>query len=318
MRTQIRGKHGEVAPALDDSVQQAKRLWRIGAKQRVRDVEEKRILHAAEHVIYVLRGHVIPAEREALICERQRVAHAALRRARNQRQSAVLNAGARAGKHAGERAFDVRDGDSVKVEPLAAGDDRCGELLRLGRRENKQNVLRRLLQRFEQRVERRAGEHMNFVDDKHAAAQAQRRVLCALDEVAHVADAVVARRVNFCDVRGTLARGDEACLAFAARLAILGREAVHRAREDACRGGLARAARAAEQIGVCRAIRRNLMLQRCGDMLLPNHFRKADGAVLAVERAIGHSFLFSVCIQLISYHSSNGGKREESHLRLRD
>ncbi|MPM67724.1 hypothetical protein SDC9_114648 [bioreactor metagenome] len=160
----------------------------------------------------------------------------------------------------------------MKVEPLAAGDDRCGELLRLGRREDKQNVLRRLLQRFEQRVERRAGEHMNFVDDKHTAAQAQRRVLRAFDEVAHVADAVVARRVDFRDVRGTLAGGDEAGFAFAAGLAVLGREAVHRARKDARRGGLTRAARAAEQIGVRRAIRRNLMLQRCGDMLLSDHF----------------------------------------------
>jgi hypothetical protein len=176
----------------------------------------------------------------------------------------------------------------VKIEPLAAGDDRCGELLRLGGREYKEDVLRGLLQRFEQRVERGSREHMNFVDDKHAAVELERGVLRALDKVAHVADAVVAGRVDFRNVRSAFRGAQQAGFALAAGFALFGRKAVDRAGEDARRAGFARAARAAEQIGVRRTIRRHLVFQRCGDMILPDDFRKDGGSVLAVERAVGH------------------------------
>ena len=45
---------------------------------------------------------------------------------------------------------------------------------------------------------------------------------------------------------------------------------------------------AAEEIGVRRSIRRHLIFQRGGDVLLPDDFGKAGGAILAIERAVGH------------------------------
>ena len=208
MRRKIGGKDGKIAPGLHDGVQLPQRVRRVGGKQRLGHIEQKRVLHAAQHVVNVLRGHVVPAEREALIGKRKRVAHAALRRAGNQGQAAVFNGSAGAGKHAGKRALDVRNRNSVKIKPLTAGDDRCGKLLRLGGREDEENVFRRLLQRFEQRVERRAGEHMNLVDDKHASAELERRVLRVFDQIAHVVDAVVARGVDLRDVGCAFGGGD--------------------------------------------------------------------------------------------------------------
>ena len=71
---------------------------------------------------------------------------------------------------------------------------------------------------------------MYLVDDKHAAAKLQRRVLRVFNEVAHVVDAVVARGVDLGDVGRALACCDQASLAFTAGFAIFRREAVDRAR----------------------------------------------------------------------------------------
>jgi len=136
---------------------------------------------------------------------------------------------------------------------------------------------------------------VHLVDDEHAAAQLERRVLRVFDEVAHVVDAVVARGVDFGDVGGAFRCCDQARFALAAGFAVFRREAVDCARKDACRCGLARAARAAKQIGVRRTIRRHLVFQSCGDVLLPDDVRKADRAILTVERAVSHGS-FSCCL----------------------
>ena len=163
------------------AIEHVQRGWRVGAQQRAGDIEEKRVFHAAEHAVDILRGDVIPAKSEALVGKGQRVAHAALRRARDQRKSAVFDGDARAGEHVRQRTLDIGYADAVKVEPLAAGDDRRWEFLRFCGGEDKENMFRRLFERFEQRVERGTREHVNLVDDVYAAAEPHRRVLRVFD-----------------------------------------------------------------------------------------------------------------------------------------
>ncbi|MPN53974.1 hypothetical protein SDC9_201643 [bioreactor metagenome] len=129
---------------------------------------------------------------------------------------------------------------------------------------------------------------MHLVDDEHAPLELQGRVLRVFDEITHVVDAVVARGVDLGDIRRALGNGGEACLALAAGFAVFGRETVDRACKNSRRCGFSRAARAAEEIGMRGPIRRNLILQCCGDVLLPDDLGKAGGTILAIERAVSH------------------------------
>ena len=58
--------------------------------------------------------------------------------------------------------------------------------LRLGRGEDELHVLGRLLERLEQRVEGRRGEHVDFVDDVDLVLPLRRRVAHVVAQFAHL------------------------------------------------------------------------------------------------------------------------------------
>ena len=68
--------------------------------------------------------------------------------------------------------------------------------MQLGGSEDEQNVLRRFLECFEQRIERTDGQHVYLVDDEHALADLCRRVARLIAQVADVVHTVVGRRIN--------------------------------------------------------------------------------------------------------------------------
>jgi len=89
----------------------------------------------------------------------------------------------------------------VEVEPLRAAADRVEQLVRLGRREDEDDVLRRLFERLEQGVPRRAGQHVRLIEDVDAIGSSGRRDGSHVDpDLANVLDLVVRRGVEFDDV----------------------------------------------------------------------------------------------------------------------
>ena len=72
--------------------------------------------------------------------------------------------------------------------------------MHFGRRKHENRVRGRLFERFEQRVERRAREHVNLVDDVHFVLARNRRVRHVVHDFADLIDAVVRRRVKFDNV----------------------------------------------------------------------------------------------------------------------
>ena len=83
-----------------------------------------------------------------------------------------------------------------EVEAVAAVDDRRQDLVGLGRGEHEDRVRRRLLERLEERVPRRGGEHVRLVEDVDLVAAGDRRVGDLLAQVADVVDRVVRRGVH--------------------------------------------------------------------------------------------------------------------------
>ena len=91
--------------------------------------------------------------------------------------------------------------DGPELVHLRAREHGVGDLVELGRRHHEHDVGRRLLDRFEQRVERRHGQLMDFVDDEDLVAVANRHDGEAGDDhVADVVDAGVGRGVDLQDV----------------------------------------------------------------------------------------------------------------------
>ena len=87
--------------------------------------------------------------------------------------------------------------ERIVVRPRADGGQ---DLLRLRRREDEDQMLRRLFHNLEQGVESRGGDHVRLVDDEHAIPRFTRRVEGTVAEFTGVVDAAVAGRVELDDI----------------------------------------------------------------------------------------------------------------------
>ena len=173
----------------------------------------------------------------------------------------------------------------VEVKTLHAGEDRGEDLLRVGGAHDKNHVLGWLLERLEQRVERRRREHVNLVDDVDLCAAHDRGIAHSADDLlADVVHAGARGGIQLDDVR-MLARRDEATLLAAAvgqrRRTLLAHE---RLGQDARHRGLSRAARAAEQVRVTGAALEHGALQGLDHVRLAHDLIERLRAILGVER----------------------------------
>ena len=144
---------------------------------------------------------------------------------------------------------DVLGADAGKIVPLAPGKDGGGDLLDLRGRQNKDDVGRRLLQRFQQGVKGVGGKRVRLVDYVYLVLQLKRHEPRLFDYVAHIVHAGVAGSVQLDYIRA-LPGAYFAGAAAAAGLAIYGRIAVHRPCEYARGAGLAGTTGAREKVGM--------------------------------------------------------------------
>ncbi len=156
----------------------------------------------------------------------------------------------------------------------------------LGGRKDKDDVLRRLLERFEKRVERLGGEHMHLVHNVDAEPCTVGLELHLVDNIADILDFAVGRGVHLDDIEHAAVLDALADLAHTARIAVLGIEAVCRLCQNFGAGGLARTARACEQVGVGEPVFDDFIFQRGRDMLLTGDVLKGFGTPFAIKHLI--------------------------------
>ena len=180
-----------------------------------------------------------------------------------------------------------------QVELQAARQHGRGHFLRVGRREHEFEVVGRLFERFQHRVERGRRQHVHFVDHVDLEAADDRLVDGLVEQQRDLFDAAVRRRIEL-DIVDEAAGIDVAtCVADAARLRSdpalpVGADAVQRLGEQPRHRRLADAARAGEQVRVVQAALRQCIGQRLHDMLLPDQLLEAARTVLAREDQIAH------------------------------
>ena len=160
----------------------------------------------------------------------------------------------------------------------------------LGGRQNEDGVGGRLLQRLEEGVEGCGREHVDLVDDEHRVTAHLRDDAHLFDQRADVLHGVVRRGVQLVDVERTSFVERAARFALVARFGAVGCEAVDGLGEDAGAGGLAYAAGTAEEVGVGQLAALDGVLERRGDMFLPDDRPEGRGAVFAcADDEITHS-----------------------------
>ena len=154
--------------------------------------------------------------------------------------------------------------------------------MKLGGSQNEQQMLRRLLDDFEQRVEGGNGQHVYLVDDIHTHFHLRGGVNSIVPEVPDIVHAVVGRGIDFQHVHAGAGINGPTGLAGIAGIAVVRVQAVHRLGQNFGAAGFARATGAGEQVGVAHFPAHQLGLQGLGHRRLARHIVKGLGTVFPV------------------------------------
>ena len=147
-------------------------------------------------------------------------------------------------------------------------------------------MLGRFLKDLEQGVEGGNAEHVDLVHDVDALFDAGGGEHCLVSESADIVYAVVGGGVYFDDVHNGAVVDAPASGALTAGIAVYGVLAVDGLGEDLGAAGLTGAAGADEEVGMRKAPRGDLRLERFGYMILTADLIEGSRPVFAVERLV--------------------------------
>ncbi len=177
--------------------------------------------------------------------------------------------------------------DAAEIKPLASADNGLQQVFGIGRCQDELGVGRRFLQCFQEGVRGGTGDLVGLIDDVELGFELRGCVLHPLPQVADVIDAAIAGGINFnhiCRCAGVDRHTTWADIARSSEW--IGIFAVDGFCQNAGRGGLARAARPAEEIGVGDAVKRDRISQRIHNVILAKEIIRFERlrTVLAVKR----------------------------------
>ena len=288
MQRELREKLHGILAAGEERRDDFEHLALRALAERLRQAVDRLAADEAETLFDARRRQKLAVHTRALIEQRQGVAHAAVRLLSEKAQSRLLARDPHLARDVGEPCCDLLDRDAPKVEALAARLDRCRHLVRLCRREDEDDMCRRLFERFQKRIECLRRQHVHFVDDVDLVAPFGGRELHLLAQVAHLVDAAVRCRVDLEDVERR-AIGD--LLTIFTGAAGSGRRpllAVQRLRENLRRARLTRAARSGKEVGMTDASRGNCLGKRPRYSRLSHEILETARPPPAIESYISH------------------------------
>ena len=282
----------QVVPVIDHLADQGHGRGRVLGHDRLHDATHQFVGNGPEHLIHVVLGNRFAAERHGLIQQTQRVAHTAFTRLGHRPQTSFIDRDADVCHNFLETRNDLPTGNPAKVEMLAAGRDRRRDFVDFSRRKDKHRVRRGLFQCLQERVERRIGEHVDFVDDVDPIGAPERRKFDVFTKFPDVVHAGIRGAVDLDDVNRVAARNFQTTLALPARLRGRTFFAIQRLGQDTRGRGLAHAAHAGEEIRMGHLLAEDRVPQRLHDVRLPDQlFECARTKFSGGNLVFHHSFL---------------------------
>ena len=137
----------------------------LAGHKPVEQLEHRRAVGEAQHFLHLRGRDGVGTQRDRLVEERQPVADRAVGGTRDDADRFRFDGNLFALGDIREMRRELVDIEPAQVEALAARQNRHRNLADLRRREDETNVLGRLFQRLQQRVEGVLREHVHFVDD---------------------------------------------------------------------------------------------------------------------------------------------------------
>src|SRR5260370_29780783 len=173
---------------------------------------------------------------------------------------------------------------------LATRADGLGNILGLRGGEHKHDVVGRLFQRLEQRVERGICDLVRFIENVDLETVSGWTIPCAFAQFTDFVNAAVGGGVDFDDIDSVAGANLGARFAYAAGLGnrLIFRTAIQGHGQNARHRGLPDAAMSAEDVPVGAASLFNGVLQRAGDVLLSNDLGELLRTVFAGQDRITH------------------------------
>ena len=285
-------EHTEVGAAFMRTVGDRQGVGRLAGEHGFQRVEHGFPVREAEHVGHRLGRDLAFSLGDGLVQQRQTVAHRAVRGAGDQVERAGLDRDPLGGGDLGKMLGKFGHTHAAQVEALAARQHRDRHLAGFGGGEDELHMRRRFLQRLQQRVERRLGQHVDLIEDEDFGARLHRAKAHRLDDLAHLVDAVVGCGVHFHDIRVPVGEDAGAVGAHAAgldgRAAIAFRpDAVQRAGDDARGGGLADSPHAGEHEGMRDAAGGEGVAQGAHHRFLADQVAEIRRTVFAGQHPVG-------------------------------
>ena len=181
-------------------------------------------------------------------------------------------------------------GNPVKIISLTPGQDRNRNLVRLCCCQNKDHIRGRLLQCFQQSVERSCGKHMNLINDVDFIFSLCGTVGYLLPDLTDIIHTIIGGSIDLYHIHGS-SRLD--CLAHGALVAgtsIHRMLTVHCLCQDLSYCGFTCTSGSAEQIGMTNTVMFNLVCQGSYYMILTLNIRKIIWSEFPVKGSITHEF----------------------------
>ncbi len=259
---------GRVVAGAGDRGADAQHLGAVTDGDRLGGAEDQLRVGDAEDREDIGRLDLVAAVGDELVEGPERIAEAAVRRPRDRADGAVVDGDALRLSGTAQDDRDLVRRGAREVEALTTVDDGRHHLVGFRRREHEDRVRRRLLEGLQEGVPCFAGEHVGLVEDVDLPGPLGRRVADPLTKLADVVDRAVRGGVHLDHVHRAAVGDRDARLADATRSQGRAVDAVERAGEDLRHRGLARPARADEQVGVMDAIALDRVAEGANDMLL--------------------------------------------------
>ena len=263
----------------------------VAGAQRQQQVHTGLPVTGTEH-----RGHRLLRQLPAtvgygLIGQGQGVAHRTPCRLGQQAQRAALRRNVLAGQHLGEVFLHHVRCHRPQIELKTPAEHGRQHALRVGRGEHELQVLGRLLQRLQQRVESILGELVGLIDHEDLVATQRWLVGGPLDQVSNLVNAAVGGRIELDVVNVAVGVDVGAGCAHAAgaggdTASPVRPRAVQTLGQYAGNGGLADAAGTGEEVGVVKPTLVQGIRQRTNHMILARHLREVSRAVFPRQHDI--------------------------------
>ena len=278
----------QLRPRGIDAVELVERLGGAAFEHMLQQRIEQARVRDPQQRPRAVKGDGTRRQRHQLVKQPNRIAHRPLRRASNQLHRLGIDQHFFGRCDVREPRDDLLFAVPAEHELLAAPDHSQWNLLGVGGAEHEHDVSRRLLQCFQQRVERGLGEHVSLVDDVNLERPQRGGEVHLLAQVANLIDSAVRRGIDLDEVERRTRRHLHARLALVARLCgITGTAgAVQRLGQQTSRRGLARTAAAAEQVGVRDPAADDCALQRARCGVLADEVGERLRSVLSVKALV--------------------------------